>query len=157
VTTHKQLPFRLADNTHTEVDEGLYELLMLLRDLGVKTQYSCEGGRFSAYVVGDAESFLPVIEKLQEIQSHHYVLQKIFEKPVEETWFHQEMPAVTVVDMDEPYRWYKWELDHHGDMGDRYVLRWKPKATRLFVEALQELQAQSESAATTQLKEHFNV
>ena len=42
-TKHVQVPFKTKTGIQVEVDEGMLEVLTLLRDLGVETYYSCEG------------------------------------------------------------------------------------------------------------------
>ena len=42
-TKHVQVPFKTKTGTQVEVDEGMLEVLTLLRDLGVETYYSCQG------------------------------------------------------------------------------------------------------------------
>lgn len=44
-TDHVQVPFKTKSGIQVEVDEGMLEILTLLRDLGVETYYSCEGSK----------------------------------------------------------------------------------------------------------------
>lgn len=61
---HTQVPFKTAYGNFVDVDLSMYDILELLRDQGVYTQYSCQGtDKFSAYVLADAKSFLPLIKK----------------------------------------------------------------------------------------------
>lgn len=48
---HVQVPFRTLSGIQVEVDEGMLEILTLLRELGVETLYSCEG------VLGESEKW----------------------------------------------------------------------------------------------------
>lgn len=75
-THHKQVPFLTAEGHLTEVDEGLYEILTLLRENGVRTQYSCQGNDpFGAYVLGDFQSFYRLARKIRtNYRKGHYSL-----------------------------------------------------------------------------------
>lgn len=48
---HPQVPFRRKDGKMVTVDEGLEELMVLFRDNGIVTQYSCENNYGETYVV----------------------------------------------------------------------------------------------------------
>lgn len=48
---HPQVPFLTLDKRLVTVDEGLLDILEALRDLGIRTEYSCESDFGQAYVV----------------------------------------------------------------------------------------------------------
>lgn len=66
--THNQVPFVTKKGVVTTVDEGLLYVLTLLKDLGVETQFSCQGDFFGAYVNADTPTFRPVI--LEALKRH---------------------------------------------------------------------------------------
>jgi hypothetical protein len=48
---HEQVPFRTVQGKWVGVDEGLEEILTVLRDNGIRTTYSCEGNYGQAYIL----------------------------------------------------------------------------------------------------------
>ena len=65
-TKHKQVQFITLDGRATLVDEGMLAVLNELRRLGVRTQYSCQKDRKTAYVLGDRKSFQPALKKIRQ-------------------------------------------------------------------------------------------
>lgn len=64
VPNHTQVLFELASGEMVTVDEGLFDLLTKLKQLGVNTQYSCQQDARGAYFVADMVSFEPVLHML---------------------------------------------------------------------------------------------
>lgn len=65
-TNHKQVPFKTLDGEVVGVDEGVRPVLEQLRRLGVRTQFSCQGDMFAAYVLADRKSFFPVLRLIRK-------------------------------------------------------------------------------------------
>ena len=65
-TKHEQVPFITLKGKPTTVDKGMRGILKELRRLGVETQFSCEGSRGSAYVLGDRRSFKQALKKIHK-------------------------------------------------------------------------------------------
>lgn len=68
MTKHEQVSFRTHDGQVTLVDKGLFDVLAYLNALGVKTQYSCQGGPRNAYVLADFRSFWQFIRRVKRYQ-----------------------------------------------------------------------------------------
>jgi len=65
---HPQTPFLTHDGQRVSVDKELYLVLVQLRNLGVKTQYSCQGDvDMSGYILADRKSFGPVLKKIKKL------------------------------------------------------------------------------------------
>lgn len=79
MTHHTQIRFELANGKKVKVDQRLYAVLTYLRDLGVKTQYSCEGDPsydevgLSAYILADRKSFRPIIKEIKKFRKRKNV------------------------------------------------------------------------------------
>lgn len=53
---HEQVDFVTWDGKTVQVDRGMLKILSRMRDLGLKTQFSCQGGKHPAYVLMDRAS-----------------------------------------------------------------------------------------------------
>lgn len=62
---HPQVAFETFRGIMTTVDEGLFDLLTMLKKLGVETQYSCQGNEFAAYVCAEAKGFDKLIRHIR--------------------------------------------------------------------------------------------
>lgn len=71
-TEHDQVLFITIDGNSVYVDEGLLEILEEFRRLGVRTQFSCEGGEFSAYVLGDWRGMARLLRKFKKQSKNGY-------------------------------------------------------------------------------------
>lgn len=84
-TDHKQVPFgTLANGAIIEVDEGMHDILSLMRDLGLKTQFSCQDNLGLAYVVMDQKSanlFENLLRKSEVGYISRFILKKFIEGP----------------------------------------------------------------------------
>lgn len=60
---HDQVDFETRRGELVTVDEGLLEVLTLLKELGVETLYSCQGNHFDAYVCAYTKGFDSVIRR----------------------------------------------------------------------------------------------
>lgn len=65
---HTQVDFITANGEETEVDAGIFEILLSLKAMGVNTQYSCQGDEFGAYVLADRKSFRRVLKAMKKFQ-----------------------------------------------------------------------------------------
>jgi hypothetical protein len=67
-TDHEQVPFTTFDGELTEVDVGMFDVLTRLKEMGVRTQFSCQGGEDlqPAYVAADARSFMPIVRAIRK-------------------------------------------------------------------------------------------
>lgn len=96
---HTQVGFITASGEQTEVDAGIYEILISLKVMGVVTQYSCQGDEFGAYVLADRKSFRRVLKAMKKFQRRgDYSLQSgdvvydLFHthREIAITWFHKK-------------------------------------------------------------------
>lgn len=65
---HIQVPFQTWDGHTVNVDKGMLDILNRLRDLGLRSQYSCQKNISGAYVVVDAKSAKHFETLLQTIE-----------------------------------------------------------------------------------------
>lgn len=62
--THKQTQFITLDGEQTTVDKALLPIMVELRRLGVRTQYSCQKDRKTSYFLADRKSLKVLIKKI---------------------------------------------------------------------------------------------
>lgn len=63
--THPQVFFKDIKGNPTTVDEGMYDILITLRKMGVHTKYSCQGGEddgYRAYFLAYQNSIIPLMK-----------------------------------------------------------------------------------------------
>lgn len=137
MTMHPQTTFLTADNYHTDVDFGMYSVLCRLRDLGVRTQYSCQGtpGENAAYVLADAKSFRPLLRKIKKnIRNGSYspeaekVARELFSnrKELVFVWFYHGEDRAKVIHRLGRFdlNGYSFERQLDNRYGYRMTLRW---------------------------------
>ena len=62
---HAQVPFTTLKGQVVEVDEGLHDILAMLRGLGVETQYSCQGSSTgAAYVLANRRGMRRLVREI---------------------------------------------------------------------------------------------
>lgn len=62
---HEQVPFVTMDREVVSVDKDILEVMNLLRDLGVRTEFSCqEALQCKAYVLADWKSFSQLLRQI---------------------------------------------------------------------------------------------
>lgn len=62
---HEQVPFVTLDGREVTVDIELYEILMELKDLGVRTLFSCQDNHGQGYILAESASFNPVFKTVK--------------------------------------------------------------------------------------------
>lgn len=65
--THHQVPFTTRNGLHVTVDEGMFDILTLLKEMGVETHFSCQGHDFGAYICSFTPGMQPVVSKILEL------------------------------------------------------------------------------------------
>ena len=62
---HVQVPFKTKSGKSVEVDQGMLEILTLLRECGVETQFSCQGRKpFGGYILGHGPGMTKLLAKM---------------------------------------------------------------------------------------------
>lgn len=83
---HPQTIFITHEGKRVKVDEELVDILNVLRDLGVRTQHSCQGTQdeMCGYILADRKSFRPVLKKIYKaykqdlLWTSHWTLVRAF-------------------------------------------------------------------------------
>lgn len=151
---HTQVPFKTSTGKRVEVDEGIYSVLMQLRRLGVRTQYSCQGGvpkeGQEAYVLADYMSFRKAIKKIKRNvrrgsyspDSHRVAKLLLFSSNKEFVivWFEDNFRAEKKASYATKFRRrnYSYEVQLDNKYGMRTTLRWPSKETPAILNMLRE-------------------
>jgi hypothetical protein len=148
-TDHEQIPFTTLDGELTDVDVGMFDVLTQLKEMGVRTQFSCQGGgipiqdsdkKFQrlAYVVADAKSFMPVLREIKRNLRKNYYSEKSedFARMLFRTGFSREFNLV-LRRRNVEHQWsfrlnaelirrnaYRIEDEFSNRYGHRITLRW---------------------------------
>lgn len=159
MTKHKQTQFITLDHRAVTVDEGLLPVLNELRRLGVRTQYSCQKDRKTAYILADRKTLLPVIKKINRMYENKQYSESTMEivrrfrrgySSHEFSWFknhkipNERMPAIETkfqrtisTGYHAPCR-YSIEYLYSNTYGRRIVVRWPHYHTAEMLQLLKE-------------------
>lgn len=144
---HVQVPFVTVTGEHTTVDEDIYEVISMLNELGVRTQYSCQGGFQPAYVCADRRSFGRFIRAMRRTAGKQLYSPdaKRFANKVlrgsREQYFHYTLKNgndITRVILSNPNSEFTLEQSYSNVFGLRTVIRWPEEATTDFYALLLE-------------------
>lgn len=65
--THTQVPFTTRSGRTVTCDEGMFEILTLLKGMGVETHFSCQGDAHGTYICAFTPGMQRVITKVVEL------------------------------------------------------------------------------------------
>lgn len=153
-TDHKQVPFTTLDGELTEVDEGMFDVLTRLKEMGVRTYYSCQGGEDlqPAYVAGDAKSFKPVLKEMRRrykkraysqrsMKLANLLFRNGYERLLSLAFYRENIDNVFEFQLKikrRKPRPYVIERIYGNKFGQRTVFRWAPEAMDDFLNLLYE-------------------
>ena len=135
---HRQMVFELSDGRLATVDADIYDLMIELRRLGVKTQFSCQGDKNrAAYFLADRKSLKPVLKKLNKLHRGFKSAHKTYEFDIfmhdgEDHILHYEFNRGT-------HPGYRIERTYSPTYGARIIVRWPSIKTKAFVDALRKI------------------
>lgn len=146
---HAQVPFTTLDGDSTTVDAGIFHIIEQLKEMGVRTQYSCEGGTFAAYVCADRKSFGPVIrairrqfdDEVYSPEATHFAFDLLHGKRDYHLHFGigNGVSRSVVVSPGEPMITdFVLETSISNQFGVRTIVRWPREATADFYQLLRE-------------------
>lgn len=141
---HPQKDFMTHNGKMTTVDEGVYDLMILMRDLGIKTQYSCEDNQITgqAYVVMSMRSWFKFKRLILRSTFQRHLLSA--KRTIEFSLFSSKGSyrwVITTVYLTQPKRHrvdYRVEHTISNAYGFRTTVRWPSKDTELILKALQD-------------------
>lgn len=128
--THTQVPFVTRNGVETTCDEALFDILTLLKKMGVETHFSCQGDDFGGYICAFTPGMRPVINKTISLhglgwlsdQSMAFLDDWCREGYREVRWPAQDRRRYGHVNM--PQQYFSYERDQESIYGDRTTVRW---------------------------------
>lgn len=133
--THTQVPFITKNGTVTTCDEDLFDILTLLKQMGVETHYSCQGDVFGGYICAFTSGMRPVINKIVSLHGKGWLSNQSMQ--LLNDWCREGVREVNLGNDykirwrgdDMPTQYFSYEREVGGVYGDRTTVRW-PKHRR---------------------------
>jgi hypothetical protein len=146
---HVQVPFSLATGKFCLVDEGLYDILTKLKELGVVTRYSCEDNRDHGYVQTTGRSSRKLEKITKRLYSRGELSDETFELVESFILGDRELEVFTYLGKINRYvklryvtkrkTGYVIERDWSPRYGYRNTYRWPVEHSALLLRALTEI------------------
>lgn len=144
--THVQVPFVTRGGVETTCDEGLFDILTLLKEAGVETHYSCQGAEFGGYICAFTPGMQPVVARA--LQLHEMRWLSVQSTNLLDEWRsgYREITDRMGVHKKLAERQHEWGPQHfaheretNGIYGDRTTIRWPKTRTHELHQLLIEL------------------
>ena len=147
--THVQVPFVTRNGVHTTVDEGLFDILTLLRKMGVETHFSCQGAEFSGYICAFTPGMQPVVSKIIELHDRGWLSEQSMRFVTD--WRNGYRELTRMMGTSPKYyqinprvkrkpQHFSHERELNGIYGDRTTIRWPKRRTHELHQLLIEIE-----------------
>lgn len=144
--THVQVPFVTRGGKQTTCDEGMFDILELLKQMGVNTQYSCQGDEFGGYICAFTPGVRRVINAAMRLHNDKWLSDQSMRLMDDwcldgERHFRIASNRVARLRYDgDPKQYFSYERDPNSLYGDRTTIRWPKDRGDEFHQLLLEIQ-----------------
>lgn len=136
--THTQVPFVTRDGQEVTCDEGMFDILTLLKEMGVETHFSCQGAEFGGYICAFTPGMQPVVSKIIELHDKGWLSEQSMQFVSD--WRNGYRSLARMMGTRSHYyeinrkvkrkpQHFSHERELNGLYGDRTIIRW-PKHRR---------------------------
>lgn len=148
--THTQVPFVTLHGRNVTCDEGLYDILTLLKRVGVETHFSCQGAEYGGYICAFTPGMRVVVAKVIELHNKGWLSDQSMRLVTD--WRDKGYRELTaIMGMGTQYymvnprakrkpQHFSHERELHGIYGDRTTVRWPKHRTNELHQLLIEIQ-----------------
>lgn len=133
--THVQVPFTSRDGHQVTCDEGMFDILTLLKEMGVETHFSCQGDDFGGYICAFTPGMRPIVKKVVSLHGKGWLSDQSMNflddwcREGERHFKGFSNRRTWVREYWEEHQYFSYEHDVHSAYGDRTTIRW-PKHRR---------------------------
>ncbi len=147
--THCQVPFVTRNGVRTTCDEGLFDILTLLKQAGVETHFSCQGDSHSAYICAFTPGMRPIVNKVLELHDKLWLSDQSIN--LVSDWGNGYREFKPMMGCKPRYfeknrhvkrkkQHFSHERENNGLYGDRTTIRWPKSRTNELHQLLVEIQ-----------------